>query len=282
MNRTSPTGGRLAPLRASLLLALLAATALLAGGAQALAPAPAAAAVNQGEGCDPNYPTADCEPTNGGGGGGSSSGSTQAGGTGDSEIIGEPIYVEGTLPPSPCGAFCLPSQVGRSHTGFLDRGGKDPRAPRPRGRLTRVGEVAKEKGKGKKSTSAKEECQQLWEGKLPRLVSLNAEIEKLGAWYAPLANRLGLLERRVWALEAEMRRRQDVMAKLRVSYYASGYLALQQALEMVKGERDTLAADINPMKRELDAKLDQRHDIWESMSEKCNKLSAQNPLGSSK
>jgi len=134
--------GRKPLLRAKLLVALFAATTALAGGGGAIAPAPAAAAVNQGEECDP-LTTIDCEPTNGGGGGSSSSGSTGGGG----EIIGEPIYVEGTLPPSPCGAFCLPSQVGRSRSGFLDRGGKDPRGPRARGRLTRVGEVAKDKGK---------------------------------------------------------------------------------------------------------------------------------------
>ncbi len=60
--------------RAKALLALLAATAALAGGTQALAPASAAAMINDGEEC--GEPTVDCEPGGGAGGSGGSTGDT--------------------------------------------------------------------------------------------------------------------------------------------------------------------------------------------------------------
>jgi hypothetical protein len=198
--------------------ALLAATALLAGGAQALAPATAAAAINQGEECDLNNPTADCESTNGGGGGGSTGG----GSAGGEEIVGEAIYVEGTPPPSPCGIGCLPSQIGGSRTGFLDRGGRDPRGPRPRGRLTRVGEVAK----GKAPT--KEECEKLMAGrlKLPsdlEMKAASARIVVVGDANAGRKKRLEALQREADRLTAELKRprapktlsRDEIAAKQR-------------------------------------------------------------------
>jgi len=239
----------IAPLRASLLLALLAATALLAGGAQALGPAPAAAAVNQGEGCDPNYPTADCEPTNGGGGGGSSSGSTDGSGVGEDQIIGEPIYVVGTVPASPCGAFCLPSQVGRYHTGFLDRGGKDPRAPRARGRLTRVGEVAKPKG----NAPTKAECDQLKKGQLE--LPADAKTRELSARELGLWKEMAAIRNR--AVEAGSERELK-LAELR---------RLTRAANSDAGRRRLLEAEIANLKQEIAALDYQSNALFDQYTE---------------
>jgi hypothetical protein len=127
------------------LLALLTATAAIAAGVQALAPSPAMAMINLGNDCANLSGSAllECEMHGAGAGGGSGGGGPSTGGTGGDQIIGEPIYVEGALPPSRC-AICLPSQIGGGHLGFSDRGGRNPRERRRRGRLTRVGEMAKD------------------------------------------------------------------------------------------------------------------------------------------
>jgi len=189
-------------------IALLASIAALGGGAAALAPAPAAAAVNQGEECDPSQPALDCEPTNGGGGGGGSSGSTDGSGAGEDQTIGEAIYVEGTLPASPCGIWCLPSHIGGSRPGFLDRGGKDPRAPRARGRLTRVGEAPK--GKAGASQMTKDEC--------------------------------GLLERRMRSLEEEVNARS-----LQVEDLFDHLQDLEALVALVREQRMPLDRELNDL-----------------------------------
>jgi hypothetical protein len=128
MTRTTAPRGR-NPLGRGLLLALLTTTAL--AGPQALAPAPAAAAIAQGEDCaDPTVVSIECETT--GGGGGSSTGT----------IGEEVIEVEGAAP-SPCvvqPSLCLPSQVGGTQR-LAGDGAGSPRAPRRRGRSARRGEL---------------------------------------------------------------------------------------------------------------------------------------------
>jgi len=119
---TSTTGHRPLIGRGKLLIALLAATAMLAAGAQALAPAPAAAVINEGEECDPNTTSSsfDCEPDGGGGGGsgggGDNTGGGEAGTPGDPETRGqETIVIESTVSNQPAcrqGSLCLPSQPG--------------------------------------------------------------------------------------------------------------------------------------------------------------------------
>ncbi len=128
MTRTRATERKRALRRRPLIFGLLAATAALAGGAQALAPAPAAAMIDLGNDCANLSGSAlfECEMRGAGSGGGSGSGGggSTGGNTGD-QIIGEPIYVEGTLPPSRC-VSCLPNQIGDGRLGFVERGGKHP------------------------------------------------------------------------------------------------------------------------------------------------------------
>jgi len=241
--------------RGKLLLTLLTAASLLAGGAEALAPAPAAGMVDQGEECDPNYPTLDCEPTNGGGGGGSGSpGSTGGSGAGEGEIIGEAIYVEGTLPPSPCGAFCLPSQVGRSRSGFLDRGGKDPRGPRARGRLTRVGEAPKGKA------PAKTECERLKSGRLelPADLAMKAIEASLGSTNERQAGQ----EEKLRQLQDEAVRLAREVMSLQNSQAPSGkVLVAQERYQRALGS-------ISAMERELRGTIEEffrlakEHEAW--------------------
>jgi hypothetical protein len=139
--------------RAKTLVALLAATAALAGGTQAFAPATAAAMIGDGEEC--GEPTVDCEP--GGGAGGS------GGGPGDT-IGSETIVIRDTAPsslPSPCAraSSCLPSQLGGGRPG--SSGGRNPR-PRHGAKPVGVGEAPK--GKSRQLTN--EECARLVTGKL--------------------------------------------------------------------------------------------------------------------
>jgi hypothetical protein len=147
--------GRRASRRTKTALALLTATAALSGGTQALAPTPALAMNNQGNECQ-NLPTWErtvCEMEDAGGSGAGGSGNTN-GDQGGPTIGNETIEVHGTAPSPRC-SFCLPSQIGGGHLGLSDRGGKNPREPRHRGRLTRVGEAPK--GKAKPPTKA--ECE---------------------------------------------------------------------------------------------------------------------------
>lgn len=122
--------------RGTLLLALLVATATLAGGAQALAPAPAAAMINDGEECtDPAW---ECEPGGGGGVGGSSAGDGQGGGG----IVGVETIAIKDARPSPCQlspSSCLPSG-GRPAGGRSGDGG-GPFRPQHGGRPTRVADA---------------------------------------------------------------------------------------------------------------------------------------------
>ncbi len=147
--------------RSHLPLAFLTATAALTGGTQALAPNSAMAMDNQGNECQ-NLPTWErtvCEMENGGSGAGGAGGAGSTSGDPDGQTIGhETIEIHDTAPPPRC-TFCLPSQIGGGHLGFLDRGGRNPREPRHRGRPVRVGEV--EQGK-----PTKEECERLKDGRL--------------------------------------------------------------------------------------------------------------------
>lgn len=213
---------------------VFAATALLAGGAQAIAPAPAAAMVDQGEECDP-LTTIDCEPANGGGGG--SSGSADGAGAGVGEqIIGEPIYVVGTVPASPCGAFCLPSRVGGSRPGFLDRGGKDPRGPRARGRLTRVGEAPK-------GDWTKERCEELMSDSTlapARRAQLEAEEteQSLLTWASELQGQDYAAQRAEDWLRRELGKIDDtnrvVELRMRIARIARGRRSLRLQLDGVQ------------------------------------------------
>jgi hypothetical protein len=130
------------------MLALLTATAALTGGTQALAPTPALAMDNQGNECQnlPIWERTVCEMENGGGSGaGGAGGAGSTNGDPDAPTIGhETIEIHDTAPPPRC-IGCLPSQIGSGHLGFLDRGGRNPREPRHRGRPIRVAEVAKGK-----------------------------------------------------------------------------------------------------------------------------------------
>jgi hypothetical protein len=115
-----------------LLIVLLVATLVLAGGAQTLAPTPAAAMIDQGEEC--TDPILECEP--GGGGGVGSSG---GGGSPNDTVGSETIEVRGTRP-SPCQlspSSCLPSS-GRPPLG--SNGARNPLRPRG-GRPMRVADA---------------------------------------------------------------------------------------------------------------------------------------------
>jgi hypothetical protein len=200
--RSSAGRGRVA-------LALFAAAAALVGGAQAFVPTRAAAMIDMGSDCANLSGSAlfECEMRGagaGGGSGGSGGGGPSTGGTGGDQIIGEPIYVEGTLPPPRC-TICLPSQIGGGRLGFSDRGVRNPRERRHRGRHTRVGEVAKEKAKD----PTRADCERFKAGQLqlPADAEMKAVEARLGSTIQRQADqegKLGLLREEAARIDLEV------------------------------------------------------------------------------
>jgi cell division protein FtsB len=241
-----------------LLLALLTATATLSGGTQALAPTPALAMDNQGNECQ-NLPTWErtvCEMENGGGSG--------AGGTNggpDGPIVGtETIEIHDTAPPSRC-TFCLPPQVGGGHLGFLDRGGKNPREPRHRGRPVRVGQV--ERGK-----PTKEECERLKDRRLQvpseremrevedRIVSTDqnqgSQEEKLSQLRAEAEQ----LAQEVQALKKRHAPSKDVLAaEERHRAALRSILAMESEIRAIAGQFVRLVQDHQDLQTKRDAEV---------------------------
>jgi hypothetical protein len=193
--------------RAKTALALLAATAALSGGTQALAPTSALAMDNQGNECQnlPTWERSVCEMENGGGSavpGGTAGGSD---GTAGGQTIGhETIEVHDTRP-SHCQlspSSCLPTPGGRHQIGS---DGVRPRGPRPGHRPVRVGEVEKEK--------TKEECALLEE----KIAALE-EAQKQADRRADAARRHLRDARELWILTVNERSR---LAGLLDDYYPS-------------------------------------------------------------
>ncbi len=192
--------------RAKTAFALLTATAALAGGTQALAPAAATAMDNQGSECQ-NLPTWErtvCEMENGGGSGAGGAGGT-SGDPGGQTIGHETIEIHDTRP-SHCQlspSSCLPSMPGGRHQ--IGSDGVRPRGPRPGHRPVRVGEVEKEK--------TKEECA-LFQEKIAAL----EEAQKQADLRADAARRHLRDARELWILTVDERSR---LAGLLDDYYPS-------------------------------------------------------------
>jgi hypothetical protein len=191
--------------RAHRLLALLTATAVLAGGTQALAPTPALAMDNQGNECQ-NLPTWErtvCELENGGGSGAGGAGG--AGGTngdpGGQTIGHETIEVHDTRP-SHCQlspSLCRPTQVGGQQIGSA--GGENLRGSKGV-RPIRVGKV----GKGKQRT--RRECAKVRESRVSLKTTFGDKerrrLDLLGAWDVG-----GDRRTKLWAKETHLTSRLD-------------------------------------------------------------------------
>jgi hypothetical protein len=188
MNRTFANGGK--PRRGGIALALLATTAALAGGVQALAPAPAAAAIAQGEDCaDPTVVSIECETTGGGGAG--SDGSGSAGGAGAGTVGSEVIVVEGK---APLCTTCMPSEIGGRHQPGVDGVGQRPHG-RHGGRPSRVAQAPKRNDKEDDDRPSLEECQALWVGAVA--LSVDSKIQGLATAIESLDNQArGLMVQR--------------------------------------------------------------------------------------
>jgi hypothetical protein len=241
--------------RAKTALALMAATAALAAGAQALAPTPAVAMINLGDCANLSGPALfECEMHGAGAGGASGGGGGgSTGGDAGEEIIGEAIYVRDTRP-STTGCrqswSCLPSMPGGRHQ--IGSDGVRPRGPRPGHRPVRVGEVAK--GKAKRGTKA--ECEQFKSGRL--LLPSEQEIRRLEARIISAYKKTNLKEmldqrrveavrlaQEVQALKARHAASKDVLAaeqRYRAASAAADQLALlAKEYEALQLKRDTEA-----------------------------------------
>jgi hypothetical protein len=180
-------------------IALLTAFLTLAGAAQALAPTQAAAVISEtssggctafpdlalpeGKGLNANGL---CDLNNGAPGGAS-------GGDG-SQVIGEPIYVEGSLPKG-CSLLkpwlCAGRAGGGSRPlGFADDGGKPAREPRAGGRGTK-GENPKSKGE------AERRCQKI------------QEAARQGRLIEPYPGRINAIDRKSQEITSQWRPRID-------------------------------------------------------------------------
>ena len=188
--------------RGRVVLALFAAAAALVGGARAFIPTPAEAMINLGDCANLSGPALfECEMRGagaGGGSGGGGGGSTSAD-AGD-QIVGEPIYVEGTLPPPRC-TFCLPSQIGGGRLGVSDRGVRNPRERRHRSRLTRVGEAAKD--------PTRADCERFKAGQLQlpadaEMKAVEARLASTNQRQADQEGKLGLLREEAARIDLEV------------------------------------------------------------------------------
>lgn len=152
-------------------LALFAASAALATGAQALAPSPAAALNDQGNECQnlAVWEASTCEMEAGGGSGVGGAGSGAESDAEGGEMIGEEtIEVDGT-PPSLCQlnpAICLPAggrpQPGRSGDRGRPYAGRSPRRP------TRTAQAPKQRS----NPPTREECDSLRGGNFKAVQSV--------------------------------------------------------------------------------------------------------------
>jgi|GEM_PF-2808554 len=218
--------------RGKLLLALFAASATLAGGAQGLVPTPAAAMIGEGEECaDPVVVSIECERTGGGGGGGG--GTTGSGGSGG--VVGsEVIEVEGSAP-SPCvvqPSLCLPSQVGGAQRLARDGAGS-PRAPRRRGRSVRRGELPIP------PHVTAEDCQDLKDGRV--LTPIEKREKRQRAELRVLWKKLNVQIRTQQVLEGEEKSLQWELEGLRRFHPDDGAEAIREDESNLAAVRDGIA-----------------------------------------
>jgi hypothetical protein len=222
MTETEATGRKSPPGRTRIALALLAATAALAG-TQAFAPAPAVALINQGNECQNLAPweVTICEMENGGGGSGGAGGSGQ--------IVGvETIEIHDAL--SPCQRSplsCLPSS-GRPNLGSDDAGrlshGKHG------GRPIRVAEAPRGN-----SWPTLDDCKKLQAGRL----ALRADAKL--AWYS---NAIATLDRKVQDLLVQEEHLRSERSRLeRLSAPGPAIDGLTGAIELLQGRRFPLQFD---------------------------------------
>ena len=244
------------------LLALLTATVALAGGAQVLAPSPAEAMNKQGNECQ-NLPTWErtvCEMENGGG--------TGAGGSGGSEIIGEPIYVFDPLPfcqrsPSLCG----PTQLGGQQIGLA--GGGNPRGPKG-ARPIRVGEAAK----GKQLT--RRECAKVRENRGSLKATFGDKERRrlalLSAWDARGDRRTKLWdeERRLTSRLDRLRGKPNTDQGLILDLEAQ-LADLRQTITLLGDEIDSFDRQLSAIEAEVDV-LISKAEAQSSLLKECKRL----------
>jgi hypothetical protein len=261
--------------RGKVMLALLAATAALAAGAQALAPSPAAAMINLGDCANLSGPALfECEMRGAGAGGGSGGGGggSTSGDAGE-EIIGEAIYVRDTRP-SPTGCrqswSCLPSTPGGRHQ--IGSDGVRPRGPRPGHRPVRVGEVAKGK-------LTKEECRRLIDGQL-KLPS-EANVSALAARMDALDGKLKAANPRLWGLKQDELRLRKLLkslqaegpkADIQVTLAQQGLAAVWEEIASLGVGSDPLYGEWKSVNAELKRAFAQFAAQQESMRKQCAEL----------
>jgi hypothetical protein len=262
--------------RGKVMLALLAATAALAAGAQALAPSPAAAMINLGNDCTnlSGWALFECEMHGAGAGGGSGGGGggSNGGDAGTTEIPGEVIRIHDTPPPE-CmlrPRTCLPSMPGGRHQ--IGSDGMRPRGPRPGHRPVRVGEVAKGK-------LTKEECRRLIDGQL-KLPS-EANVSALAARMDALDAKLKVANPRLWGLKQEELRLRKLLkslqakspnANIQVVVAQERLAAVWEEIESLGVGSDLLYGEWKSVNAELKRAFAQFAAQQESMRKQCAEL----------
>jgi hypothetical protein len=254
------------------LLALIAATAVLAGGTQALAPTPAMAMNNQGNECQ-NLPTWErtvCELEDGGGSGASGGTAGGSNGSGGAPTIGHETIVVHDTRPSHCQvspSLCKPTQVGGQQIGSA--GGETLhglKGVRP----IRVGEA----GKGKQLT--RRECAKLRESRVSLKTTFGDKerrrLDLLSAWDVRGDRRMKL-----WAEETRLTSRldrlrgkpntdQDLILELEAQL-----VYLRHTTALLGGEIDSFDRQLKAIEAEVDV-LISKAEAQSSVLKECKRL----------
>jgi hypothetical protein len=218
-------------------IATLAVLLALAGGAQALAPAPAAAMIDLGEECggpvvmDPSY----CDENGGGGGSAGGGSGTPEGGGASYEQPGETIVIRDPFVPVPDG---LPHEIGGRRQARAD-GPRIPFRSRHGAKPARVAEVP----------LARDECVKLTRG-LPVLGS-DAIANRAYEEYEQITKRMSLINQILERLE---KKREGLKTRLKYlrsisrpsMHDQSEILELEETLETAQQNQ------IEPLKQKLD------------------------------
>jgi hypothetical protein len=254
-------------------LALLAASAVLAAGAQALAPTPAAALNDQGNECQNlavwEALTCEMETGVGGAGGGAESGAE------DGEMIGEEtIEVYGTrppdLPPSPCKLsfwICGPNS-GRPQAGRSGDGGRRYAARPPR-RPTRAAQAPKQKS----NPPTREECDNLSRGNFKAVQS----VPVLRALQRSINTKTRELEddRQAWAeIGLDIEDLIEKLRELRKDPHPDGDVILDREgrLMDLHKELSSVIEEFQAASEQLAILTEQRDGLQAALLDRCRRL----------
>jgi hypothetical protein len=258
-------------------LALFAASAVLATGAQALAPTPVAALNDEGNECQnlPAWEASTCEMENRGGSGVGGVGGGAESGARDGEVIGEEtIEVHDTRPPDPPPSPCKLSpwscgpNSGRPQAGRSGDGGR-PYAARPPRKPTRAAQAPKQKS----NPPTREECDDLGRGNFKAVQS----VPVLRALQRPINTKTRELEddRQRWVeIGLDIEDLIEKLRELRKDPHPDGdvILAREGRLMDLHKELSSVIEEFQADSEQLAILTEQRDGLQVALLDRCRRL----------